>query len=181
VTGHGLAAALISSMVKMGLAVAHGETPEEAMRVLNRILTPQIPPGRFVTVGSCSYEPKTGKVLWARAGHPPALLYSRRRNAVIPLVGDGFPIGFFPDSSYGLIEETLEKGDALLIFTDGVTEARNRTGAMYGSEGLEQALLRTSDQASCREMLSAIIDDFDRFRDERILKDDITLLLLKRT
>jgi len=180
VTGHGLAAALLSSMVKMGLATSPGETPAEGMRVLNRILSPQMPPGRFVTVGSCCYDPETGKVLWARAGHPPALLYSRQRKAVIPLVGEGFPIGFFPDSSYGLIEETLEKGDSLLIFTDGITEARNRAGAMYGSDGLEQVLLRTAEQSSCREVLCEIIDDFDTFREERLLKDDITLLLLKR-
>ena len=90
-------------------------------------------------------------------------------------------MGFVENSSYLLVEDTLAPGDALLMFTDGISEAQNRSRETFGIERLSAALIKTSAQASAHEMLRAILDDFNAFRQDRLLKDDLTLMLLKRT
>ncbi len=181
VSGHGLSAAFIGSMAKLAMTAAGREQPHELLMEMNRLLAPQIPAGRFVTMGSCLYDPATGKVSWARAGHPPALIVRRASNTVAQLLGDGFAVGFFEDSSYMLVEDTLEVGDALLMFTDGITEAQDRSGDAFGLQRLSGALLNSERTSSCSDILRHILDVFDQFRGERLIRDDVTLLLLKRS
>jgi sigma-B regulation protein RsbU (phosphoserine phosphatase) len=181
VSGHGLSAAFIGSMAKLAMTAAGREQPHELLMEMNRLLAPQIPAGRFVTMGSCLYDPATGKVSWARAGHPPALIVRRDSNTVAQLLGDGFAVGFFEDSSYMLVEDTLEVGDALLMFTDGITEAQDRSGDAFGLQRLSGALLNSERTSSCSDILRHILDVFDQFRGERLIRDDVTLLLLKRS
>jgi sigma-B regulation protein RsbU (phosphoserine phosphatase) len=96
-------------------------------------------------------------------------------------VGEGFAVGFFEDSSYSLLEDRLEVGDALLMFTDGITEAQDLSGDAFGVQRLSAALASTTENQSCSDMLNDILDDFDAFRGERLIRDDVTVLLLKRT
>lgn len=180
VSGHGLSAALIASMTKLAMTAAEKSQPDELLREMNRYLASQIPAGRFVTVGGCLYDPATGKVQWSRAGHPPALILSRARGEIRQLKGHGFAIGFDESGSFSLEQDTLAPGDALLLFSDGISEAQNRSMAQYGLERLAAALRRTSPNSSAAEMLRAILDDFNAFRQERLLKDDVTLVLVKR-
>jgi sigma-B regulation protein RsbU (phosphoserine phosphatase) len=181
VSGHGLSAAFIGSMAKLAMTAAARDEPSGLLAEMNRLLAPQIPAGRFVTMGSCLYDPATGKVQWARAGHPPALLLKRATQEVVTLVGEGFAVGFFEDSSYSLLEDRLEVGDALLMFTDGITEAQDLSGDAFGVQRLSAALASTTENQSCSDMLNDILDDFDAFRGERLIRDDVTVLLLKRT
>jgi len=180
VTGHGLSAAFIGSMAKLAMTAADTDVPHELLKAMNKLMAPQLPPGRFVTMGSCLYDPVTGGIKWARAGHPPALLLRRSKNVVEQLIGDGFAVGFFEDSDYELVESSLAPGDALLIYTDGISEAQSRDMEVFGFERLSAALLSCDAKASSAEMLSHLLDVFDEFRQERILKDDVTVLLLKR-
>jgi sigma-B regulation protein RsbU (phosphoserine phosphatase) len=181
VSGHGLSAAFIGSMAKLAMTAAAKDEPSELLGEMNRLLAPQIPSGRFVTMGSCLYDPSTGRVQWARAGHPPALLLRRKSLEVVKLLGEGFAVGFFEDSSYSLLEDKLEVGDALLMFTDGITEAQDLSGDAFGLDRLAAALASTEQAQSCADMLTVILDAFDKFRGERLIRDDVTVLLLKRT
>lgn len=180
VSGHGLSAAFIGSMAKLAMTAADREQPHELLTEMNRLLAPQIPAGRFVTMGSCLYDPKTGGLRWARAGHPPAMIFRREKGLVDHLRGDGFAVGFFEDSRFSVVEDCLQVGDALLLFTDGITEAQDRSGEAFGQHRLAEALASTAPESSCAEMLASILDNFDRFRGERLIRDDVTLLLLKR-
>ena len=181
VSGHGLSAAFIGSMAKLAMTAAAKDEPSGLLGEMNRLLAPQIPSGRFVTMGSCLYDPSTGRVQWARAGHPPALLLRRKSLEVVRLLGEGFAVGFFEDSSYSLLEDKLEVGDALLMFTDGITEAQDLSGDAFGLDRLATALASTDQGQSCADMLTVILDAFDKFRGERLIRDDVTVLLLKRT
>lgn len=181
VSGHGLSAAFIGSMAKLAMTAAAREQPDQLLGEMNRLLAPQIPSGRFVTMGSCLYDPATGELRWARAGHPPALLLRRSARTVAQILGDGFAVGFFEDSAYALVEDRLEVGDALLMFTDGITEAQDRSGEAFGLQRLSEALLASKPEASCSDILRCILDVFDEFRGERLIRDDVTLLLLKRS
>lgn len=131
-------------------------------------------------MGSCLYDPKNGKIQWARAGHPPALLFRRKSGKVFKLLGEGFAVGFFEDSSYSVVEDELQVGDLLLMFTDGVTEARDLSGEAFGMERLAAALSSTQPESSSADMLRGILDAFDTFRGERLIRDDVTVILLKR-
>jgi sigma-B regulation protein RsbU (phosphoserine phosphatase) len=96
------------------------------------------------------------------------------------LLGEGFAVGFFEDSSYSVVEDALQVGDLLLMFTDGVTEAQDLSGEAFGLERLSAALLATQPESSSADMLRRILDAFDTFRGERLIRDDVTVMLLKR-
>jgi sigma-B regulation protein RsbU (phosphoserine phosphatase) len=181
VTGHGLSAAFIASMVKLAMVATDEYRPDRLLGGMNRLLSKQMPSGRFVTMASCTYEPSSGKLQWARAGHPPALVRRAATNRVEQLLGDGFAIGFLDDVEYAMLETELEPGDSLLMFTDGLSEAQNRSGLTFGLERLADALQQTSLQSSSSEILTSVLDAFDLFRQERLVKDDVTLMVLRRT
>jgi sigma-B regulation protein RsbU (phosphoserine phosphatase) len=109
------------------------------------------------------------------------MILSRSSRRVTRLLGEGFAVGFFEDSTYSLLEDKLEVGDALIMFTDGITEAQDLSGEAFGLDRLADALVATSADLSCADMLRAILDAFDRFRGERLIRDDVTVVLLKRS
>ena len=180
-TGHGLGAAFVGSMAKLAMAAVGKDKPDELLTGMNKLMAPQIPSGRFVTMASCLYDPKTGKIQFARAGHPPALLVRNKTREVVQLMGEGFAVGFFDDSEYSLVEDELQSGDVLLLYTDGISEAQNRSMKTYGLDRLSAALLKAPPTASCAEILGIVLDDLDSFREERIINDDVTAVILKRT
>lgn len=180
VTGHGLSAALIGSMTKLALSAAKVEQPNELLGAMNRLLSPQMPAGRFVTVASCLYDPATGDLEFARAGHPPGFVLNREAGKVTQLKGRGFPLGFDTDGEYSLETAKLEIGDILLLITDGISEGSDRNGELYGFERLSNALLKSPAGSSAAQTVEFILDDFDKFRDGRLLKDDVSVIALKR-
>lgn len=180
VSGHGLAAAFIGSMTKLAMVAAEKERPDERLAAMNHYLAPQLPMGRFITMGQCLYEPESGRVQWARAGHGPALILRADARHVIQLWGEGFPLGFVGETQYELTEDALMPGDVLLLYTDGVTEAQNRAMDQYGISRLSYALSQVPERASAGEMVKSILSDFSSFLEGRLLKDDVTLMLLKR-
>lgn len=180
VTGHGLSAALIASMVKLALVAVGEERPDALLTGMNRLLTPQLPSGRFVTMAGYLYDPQSGRLRWSRAGHPPGLWLRRKQQRVEHLMGSGFALGFVDDARFELLEDTLEPGDVVLLFTDGLSEAHNRAREVLGFERLAAALRATEPHWSSAQILTAVLDAFDHFRQERLVKDDVTVIVLKR-
>lgn len=179
VTGHGLSAALMGSMTKLALVAAGQHPPHVQLAEVNRLLSPQLPQGRFVTMGSYRYDPRDGSLEYARAGHPPLLHLQRKEQKVMQLKGEGFAIGFFDMGEYSPGKVTMAPGDVFVAITDGISEAQDRGFKMYGFERLSEVLLRTSPDASAEHMLAAIRSDFTEFLDGRMLKDDVTVVVLK--
>ena len=180
VTGHGLSAALICSMTKLAKSAAGRENPAEMFEIMNRLLTPVMPSGRFVTASSYLYDPATGALSFARAGHLPALVLKRATGEVKQLMAEGFAFGFMDDGSYQCDEIVLDVNDLVMVFTDGVSEAQDRKFEFYGLDRLAQSLLHSQPTESVSDVLQRVFDDFDNFRDGRIVKDDITVVMLKR-
>jgi sigma-B regulation protein RsbU (phosphoserine phosphatase) len=180
VSGHGLPAAFLASMAKLAMVAAEHKRPDELLAKMNYYLQPQLPPGRFVTTGHVLYNPETGDLQWARAGHGPALLRRAATGKVQHLFGDGFPIGFVEGARYDLVRDRLEPGDALILYTDGLTEAQNRDMEQFGLERLSEIFSSLSESLSAARMICDIIDLFALLLDDRLLKDDVTLVLLKR-
>jgi sigma-B regulation protein RsbU (phosphoserine phosphatase) len=180
VSGHGLPAAFLASMAKLAMVAAHGLEPDKLLERMSFYLQPQLPSGRFITTGHVLYKPDTGEVLWARAGHGPALVRRKATGRVEQLYGEGFPIGFLSGEPYELIRDHLQPGDLLILYTDGLTEAQNRAMEQFSLERLCQVIADTPDGLSSGKIVGRIIDALADFLDERLLKDDVTLLLLKR-
>jgi serine phosphatase RsbU (regulator of sigma subunit) len=180
VSGHGLPAAFLASMAKLAMIAAEQRRPDHLLAKMNHYLQPQLPLGRFVTTGHVLYNPDSGDLQWARAGHGPALLRRAATGKVSQLFGDGFPIGFVEGSQYELVRDRLDPGDALILYTDGLTEAQNRDMEQFGLERLSEAFSQLSASLSAAQMITEIIELFALFLDDRLLKDDVTLLLLKR-
>ncbi|MFN4895339.1 MAG: PP2C family protein-serine/threonine phosphatase [Pseudomonadota bacterium] len=180
VSGHGLPAAFLASMAKLAMVAAEGLEPDKLLEKMSSYLHPQLPKGRFITTGHALYRPDSGEVLWARAGHGPALVRRKATGRVEQLYGEGFPIGFVSGEPYELVRDYLHPGDLLVVYTDGLTEAQNRAMEQFSLERLCQVIADIPDGLSAGKMVEWIIDALARFLDERLLKDDVTLLLLKR-
>jgi sigma-B regulation protein RsbU (phosphoserine phosphatase) len=182
VTGHGLSAAFICSMTKLAMMASETVMPAPLLKRMNQLLAPQLPEGNFITYMSLLFDPSTKKLDYARAGHPPALLFRSKDKSSEKLLGEGYPLGFFDDGEYESLQAQLEPGDLILLLTDGIPEAQNRSGNTYGDDRLiavVQQLLTTNSSASTVQVLEAILTDFDTFREERLLKDDLTLIALR--
>ena len=133
----------------------------------------------FVTVFYGIYNIRTGEVTYTNAGHnPPYLMKSDGSVEELPLSKD-IVAGAIDD--YEFTEDTLqlEKGDTLLLFTDGVTEAIDKDEKDYGDERLRK-LLSQSTKLSCQEIVDKVKADVKAFVGEAEQSDDITLLALKR-
>ena len=132
---------------------------------------------RFTTAFIAEYEPASRTLSYVNAGHNPPIL-RRRTGAIERLQEGGIPLGIQQSAAYQSGVVTLEAGDWLVVFTDGVTEAENNRAEEYGEPRL-LVVLHTNLAASPQTLLSAIMTDLDRFVGDAPQHDDITLLLLK--
>jgi phosphoserine phosphatase RsbU/P len=181
VTGHGLAAAFIGSMTKLAMYAGARDEPHELLEEMNRLMTPHMPEGRFVTMASTVFDPASGALRFSSAGHPPAIVFRRASKEFGELKAKGFAIGFTDDATFAHVESVIERGDVVVLLTDGILEAQNRSGEMYGSDRLGELLKRMPPEATADEITAAALEDLHLFREGRILKDDVTMLVLKRT
>ena len=181
VTGHGLSAAFICAMTKLARSAATDkENPDELLQKMNSLMSPVLPEGRFVTGCSYLFDPATGLLKFARAGHPPALLLNRPEGKVRQLRAPGLALGFLEDAEYVSEEYQMEPNDMVLIYTDGIPEAQNMASTMYNTDRMEKIMLESAPEAAAAEILQRIFEDFGSWREGRILKDDVTAILLKR-
>lgn len=179
VTGHGISAAFLGSMTKLALVATNKEDPGDLLQAMNSLMAPILPQGRFVTANAYLYDPESRMLTFARAGGPAAALFTRETGEVRELKGDGFPLGFFEEGEYPSEKTQMSAGDVLVVVTDGITEGQNRDKAFFGFEGIAQAIKKNNAQDSAAMILESIQQSFRSFMDGRILKDDVTILVLK--
>jgi sigma-B regulation protein RsbU (phosphoserine phosphatase) len=178
VSGHGVPAALIASMVKIAYSAQseRAETPAAVLSEINRILCGKIH-GQFVT-GGCLYVAGGGsRVTYATAGHPP-LIVVRANGGVFQQKLDSVLMGFVAGVEYRQQEIELGVGDKLVLYTDGLTEAMNATGDFFGVERLI-AFFEAHARYDAGDLASGIVDHVRRWTG-RPFDDDVTLLVLSR-
>jgi sigma-B regulation protein RsbU (phosphoserine phosphatase) len=150
VSGHGVPAALIASMLKVGFAAQahHARNPAEILAGLNATLGGLIA-GQFVTAACAFIDLDAQSVTYAGAGHPPTLLLRKGSREVIELAENGLFLGPFPHAKYGNVSTSFTPGDCLLLYTDGIIEATMPDEQPFGSERLKDfALVRRDANAS---------------------------------
>jgi phosphoserine phosphatase RsbU/P len=184
VSGKGMPAALFMATVRSLLreALQSLRSPARILARLNDAISRNNPKLMFVTVLLGVYDTATGNVLLARAGHPPAVL--RRRDGSVAEIESpqGRLIGIeSAGDCFAEVTVRLEPGDALLLYTDGVTEAPAAEGAnLFGVERLLGSVERLPDLGSLREWAETIRQKVETHSAGQQLPDDLTLLLLRR-
>jgi serine phosphatase RsbU (regulator of sigma subunit) len=181
VSGHGISSALLMAGVRAYLRgrVTRAGSVAEMISDVNRLVSADtIETHQFMTLFFLVVEAQTGSITWVRAGHDPALLYSPDEDHFEKLEGQGLPLGVEESWQYGDYTQTLRAGQILVLTTDGVLEAHNEKGEMFGRDRLKEIIRRYAGLGA-EGIRLAIIDAVTAFRGEAHQEDDITLVVLK--
>jgi phosphoserine phosphatase RsbU/P len=181
VAGKGLPAALLMCCFHSTLrALAAGDLDESrTMRSLNRLLYARFPPNRFTTCFLAVLDPARHCLTYVNAGQETPYLL-RRSTGPQPLASGCMPLGMFDDSEYTARRILMEPGDALLCYSDGVTEGLNPAGEMFGRERMLAAAARAAGGPAA-EIAGAIASAIEQHHSGRAHDDDITLLVVTRS
>jgi serine phosphatase RsbU (regulator of sigma subunit) len=177
VTGKGIQAAADMAMAKFSfraLARMYPE-PQDFLARANEVIVDEIGGGKFITMLYVLVDPQTRTVACASAGHPAAKLV-RPDGTVAPLAGRGLALGVESGQQYEAERVELEPGAVILLYTDGVVEAR-RDGKLYGEERLDQVLRRHATRGA-QELAEAVLADCRNFAGGD-LGDDCALVCLR--
>ena len=181
VSGKGVPAAIFMAVSRTLLRATgiKGSSPGECITYSNELLAKESVKNMFVTIFYGIYNIKTGDITYANAGHnPPYILKANGTVEPLPMSTD-IIAGVFDDYEFTEKQCHLDKGDTIVLFTDGVTEAIDISEKEYGEDRLEDVLKRSSGK-SCQQIIDAIKADVSEFVGEAEQSDDITMLTLKR-
>ncbi|HEV2752562.1 MAG TPA: SpoIIE family protein phosphatase [Solirubrobacteraceae bacterium] len=181
VSGHGARAGSLAAQFKQALvtALSLGRLGPAALVAARTVLDD---PEQFVTCVIAELDPPTGRLRITNAGHPPpVVLAARPEGSMIPLrtlSSPGSVVSRMVEPDYASHEATLAEGELLLLYTDGLVEARDDDGHLLGLEGVARALARTDDPHP-QAVIDACLDAARSFRSPS-RRDDITLVALGR-
>jgi serine phosphatase RsbU (regulator of sigma subunit)/predicted ester cyclase len=177
-TGKGVPAALLmSTTCGMLRAVALSvDSPGEVLERVNEALSARIPPNMFVTCFYGVLDPRSGSLTYANAGHD--LPYRRHDDIAEELRARGMPLGLMPGMSYEEKEVTLQAGDSALFYSDGLVEAHDPKGEMFGFPRLSALVAEHGEE---RSLGNFVLEELYSFTGEGWeQEDDITLVTLER-
>ena len=184
VTGHGVSAALFMAT---GRALLRGRAidrpgPGALLTEVNTLLCQDTQmTGRFITLFFLRLDRTARELVWCRAGHDPGMLYDPATDSFEQLMGNGIPLGAVAEWTY---EESrrpwLTPGQVLVLFTDGIHEARDASDVMYGKERME-AIVRREAGGAASTIVNALVADLREFKAGAHLEDDVTLVVIKAT
>lgn len=179
VSGKGLPASLLASNLQASIrALASSSiSPGSVLRIVNDTLHASTDEARFATAFLLCLHPETGRLTYSNAGHNPPIL--RRANGEILWLDAGAtPLGAFPNMDYDEDVITLEPGDCLVLFTDGITEAENDQGEFFGDEGLQDLVERCCEETA-QGLLQRLRDAVDEHTGPVGAADDMTVLVVR--
>lgn len=176
--GHSTPAAVLMAMTCSLLHSYSGPPtdPGDVLTYINRTLCKLADPS-FVTALYAVFDADQRTLRFARAGHPPPMIYRRDEKKAVELAGVAiYPLGIYPYDHVPVDETRLGSGDRLLLYTDGVTERFDMEGNAYGEDRLLRGLVADGSD-NPRQILDAIIEDVQRFSGGRPPDDDLALVL----
>jgi sigma-B regulation protein RsbU (phosphoserine phosphatase) len=182
VSGHGMPAALIASMLKIALSsqVAHAADPAQVLLGLNQALCGKFQ-HHYVTAAYLFVDMQKRTLTYAGAGHPPLLLRDGSSKRVRDVAENGLFLGRFPFATYSSVELPLNTGDRALLYTDGIPETTNPAGIEFGSGCLKQ-FLAAEQSTSADHFAGQLLEELSRWSARRCadeLDDDITMVAIQ--
>jgi sigma-B regulation protein RsbU (phosphoserine phosphatase) len=182
VSGHGVSSALLMATARAFLRQRSGlpGSISQIVSDVNRQLAQDVEEsGGFMTLFYLVLNAKEQRLSWVRAGHDPAILYDPVADAFEELHGSGVALGVQPDARFEQNEKNnLSAKQVIFLGTDGIWEARNPLGEMFGKDKIYQ-IIRQNSAASAREILSICFDRLNRFLEGRAPEDDVTMIVIK--
>jgi phosphoserine phosphatase RsbU/P len=180
VSGHGMPAALIASMLKIALAAQkpHAADPAQLLLGLNQALCGKFQ-RHYVTAAYLFLDTLKGRLRYAGAGHPPLLLWSRSEG-VRAVEENGLFLGKFPQAAYSFVELSLKAGDWALLYTDGIPETTNPSQIEFGADRFKQ-FLETEQSTSADHFADRLLKELSQWsaRDSgEDSDDDVTLVAI---
>jgi phosphoserine phosphatase RsbU/P len=181
VSGHGMPAALIASMLKIALSTqeAHAADPAQVLLGLNHALC-----GKFryhyVTAAYLFVDMEKRTMTYAGAGHPPLLLWGGSSKGVRAVLENGMFLGSFPFATYSSVELPLKSGDRALLYTDGISETANSEGVQFGTDRFKE-FLETEQSTSADQFANRLLEELSRWSTRgsaEELDDDITMVAI---
>ena len=180
VVDKGMPAALFMAFSRSTLRnnVLRVPTPKDGITEVNNLICADSVYGMFLTLVYCQIEPDSGEVTYVNAGHNPPLLYRSDKGELIDLSRTGIPLGVTEETSFDQETTSLNSGDFILFYTDGVCDAVNSQGEEFGMERVREVLLDHC-QESAEEILAALEQASSDFTGSTAPFDDITMLIAK--
>jgi sigma-B regulation protein RsbU (phosphoserine phosphatase) len=182
VSGHGIGAALLMASARAVLrshAVRHGSDLGQLFDTLNRHLVADTGDEQFMTLFYGVLDAGTHSFSWTSGGHDPALWLRRASGQIEELPNTGMPVGVMEEASYGQAGPiTLQPADVIVIGTDGIWEAANSAGEVFGKQRLRDLLAASSDQTA-HGIRTAVVRSVHEFLEAEPQEDDITLVVIK--
>jgi sigma-B regulation protein RsbU (phosphoserine phosphatase) len=181
VAGKGLPAALLMVVTRtlVRAAARDNTSPAASLSRVNRLLCDENRSELFVTLQLLYLDLEHGRLVWANAGHPPPVLVSTEGLRPALKLPTGIVLGVDPDGAYTDEEVPLAAGETLILFSDGLSEARNPKNELFGEERLAQAGHRLAG-GRVDAIVTGILGDLKAFAEGRPLEDDLTLVALRR-
>ena len=179
VSGHGVPAALIASMIKIAVqsVATWASDPGELLRRLGNILSGQLR-GQFVSAAYLWIDTETGHARYSAAGHPPLLCWRAATGELQRIESNGLLFGVMPDVDYPTCDVSLASGDRFLLYTDGVSEPENAAGDSFGDLRLEQ-VVRDNQSCTASQLSEHLLAEVRNWQPSSMTQqDDITLIVI---
>ena len=182
VAGHGISSALQMASVRAGLR--HQSTicrdPAEMVTMVNRQLCADVEEsGQFVNLFFLTIHVAKGTIEWVRAGHDPGILYDPETQQFEDLKGSGIALGIDPDWQFEAYQKSgITKGQVIVLGTDGIWEATDSNGKMFGKDRLYNVIRQTA-HLTCKDIVGAVLEAVQKFNKGQSVNDDITLVAIK--
>jgi sigma-B regulation protein RsbU (phosphoserine phosphatase) len=182
IAGKGVAAVLVVVIIRSIIRsnAIPGRGAAEVVSVVNDTISSEVGEERFASLFYCQYDSNSRALNYCNAGHAPLLLYRAEHRSFVRLDSEGMPVGIARDADFAEAYCGLERGDIVVLFTDGLLEATDSDLEQFGVERLKRAIRENKD-LSARELsdkIHAELKDFTRGAEQH---DDMTLLLMKVT
>src|SRR5271165_3115912 len=182
VSGHGVPAALVASMLKIALAsqTPNASDPAKVLTGLNQALCGKFQ-GHYVTAAYMYIDLEKNTIRYAGAAHPPMLLGNGAPGGTREVIENGLFIGMFPDATYNSIEVPVAPGDRAVLCTDGIPETSNAAEEQFGQERIQQFMETSAAPSSdqfCDDFLAELLRWSERPPDAE-QEDDITLVVIR--
>jgi len=176
VSGHGLSAALLASMLKISFSIFKDliYEPAELFRAINNSLFDKLK-NRFITAAYLILNIKTGELFYSNAGHWP--LYILNKKNLNELYVKGGMIGLSKEMKFNQKNIQLTKGDRIVLFTDAVVEARNKEGELFGEKNFI-SLLESNAKLPSVDFLNHTRESIVQWQESEIFEDDVTMLVM---
>ncbi len=182
VSGHGMPAALISSMLKIAFHAQeqHVADPAKVLDGLNQTLCGKFSE-HYVTAAYVYFDLEKGTLKYGGAGHPPILICDGSTGEVRKVEENGLFLSFMPMAQYSFVEIPLGVGDRVFLYTDGIVETSNANEEMFGAEGVGR-LLSENVKAPCDQLATDLLGSLRQFSgrgENEEADDDITLVAIQ--